>query len=327
THLTRSTFRPLLLTKGVYEASLVGLKDGVPTVFEDLSALPLNLPFELRKSFVNEEMVYSLGGHLNQPHWFVLVESQASLLKDELSVRARKIYGLGFLGSLVLALIITILIGIFLVRHKNLEEQRAIGGLVHAIECALDGADAKFQYLQGRSQKVARLSARLGKQLKMSRQSMETMKLAARLSQVGKIFVPREIMIKRGLLTEEERRLVQLAPYHAYHVLKGVLPGKVARIVYQMGGKVVDDPKTGANHELLVQEMLPEARVLLVANDFCAMVSQRGTRPPLPMPEARKKLSERALYDQKVVAAINSLSDEEISELLSPTALSDVRQV
>ena len=121
-------------------------------------------------------------------------------------------------------------------------------------------------------------------------------------------------------MTDEERRQVQLAPYHAYNVLKGVLPKRVARIVYQMGGKVVDNPETGANHELTVKDMLLEARILLVANDFCAMVSQRGTRPPLPMADARKKLEGRDLYDKVVVEAINAIPDEEIKELLDSPA-------
>ena len=314
-HLKEDT-QAYLLTPGPAETACIGFVNGKGAIITKKAQVPQVLPFERRLSQASTQEVFSLGAHIAQPMWYAVMESRSELIDEEINSSAREIYGLGVLGSLSIALFLAMIVGTWIVRHKAKEEQRCIGGLVHAIECALDGSDAKFRYLQGRSHKVANLSSRLGKQMHLSSQAMENMQLAARLSQVGKIFVPRDIMVKRGLLTDEERRQVQLAPYHAYNVLKGVLPGRVARIIYQMGGKVVDDPETGANHELTVKEMLLEARVLLVANDFCAMVSQRGNRPPLPMPDARRKLSERDLYDKNVVAAINTLSDEEIALLL-----------
>ncbi|MCR4667623.1 MAG: hypothetical protein K5657_10120 [Desulfovibrio sp.] len=319
-HMKDSSYTGKILAQGENCVKVVQLVGGKPALLSDCIAVPQSIPFDRRPSFgdksVNAAEVYSLGSHFSLPPWYVVIECSASAIDAIKAKNAREIYLLGVVGSLAVALFFAMILGTWIVRHKAKEEQKCIGGLVHAIECALDGSDAKFRYLQGRSQKVARLSSRLGKLMKLSGQAMENIQLAARLSQVGKIFVPRDIMIKRGLLTDEERRQVQLAPYHAYNVLKGVLPKRVARIVYQMGGKVVDNPETGANHELTVKEMLLEARVLLVANDFCAMVSQRGTRPPLPIADARKKLEGRALYDKMVVDAINSISDKEIKELL-----------
>ncbi|MCR5813657.1 MAG: hypothetical protein K6G15_04095 [Desulfovibrio sp.] len=314
-HLKDDT-QAYLLTPGPTETACIGIENGKAALLTKKVQIPQALPFDRRLSQASTQEVFSLGARIAFPLWYAVMECRSDVIDGEINGSAREIYGLGVLGSLSIALFLAMVVGTWIVRHKAKEEQRCIGGLVHAIECALDGTDAKFRYLQGRSHKVANLSTRLGKQMHLSSQAMENMQLAARLSQVGKIFVPRDIMIKRGLLTDEERRQVQLAPYHAYNVLKGVLPGRVARIVYQMGGKVVDDPETGANHELTVKEMLPEARILLVANDFCAMVSQRGNRPPLPMADARRKLSERDLYDKTVVAAINTLSDAEIKLLL-----------
>ncbi len=309
-------YKPIILSAGPEKKMLVK-HDGPSIVLHSVSEFPPSLNFSKRNSVDNpDKTVWSVGARIPSLSWIIGLEYPNELLDASFASVARTIYGLWGFGSLAVTLVITIIVGSWIVRHKAQEEHRCIGGLVHAIECALDGADEKLRYLQGRSEKVANLSLRLGDILNLSGRSLENIKLAARLSQVGKIFVPRDIMIKRGLLTDDERRQVQLAPYHAFNVLKGVLPGRVARIVYQMGGKVIDDPKTGANHELLLKDMLLEARVLLVANDFCAMVSQRGTRPPLPIGDARKKLEGRELYDKEVVAAINTLSDSEIREIL-----------
>ena len=316
-HLQNNDFRPSLLTfdSQGYHAFTLDAQGHIFVVKHENVAAP-KLTFAKRKSYVDDAEVVSHGARLSNPLWYVLVEKKADLVDAEISSNAREIYGLGVLGSLSIALTLAIIVGTFIARSRAQEGQKCIGGLVHAIECALDGSDPQFRYLQGRSLKVAKLSLRLAKILKLSTSNQENINLAARLSQVGKIFVPREIMTKRGILTDAERKQVQLAPYHAYNVLKGVLPKRVALIVYQMGGKVVDDAETGANHELTPAEMLIEARVLLVANDFCAMTSQRGNRPPLPLPTAREKLLERTLYDREVIAAINKLSDDEIKAIL-----------
>ena len=316
-HLQNLAVRPSLLTfaKEGYKAFFLG-QDAQIAVIEGEKVAPSKLGFTKRASFVDGGEVFSQGGRLANPLWYVLVEKKVDLVGAEIAAKAQKIYGLGVLGSLTIALTLAIIIGTTIARRNASEGQKCIGGLVHAIECALDGSDPNH-YLQGRSAKLGKLALRIGKILNLSNNYQENIRLAARLSQVGKIFVPRDIMVKRGILTEDERRQVQLAPYHAYNVLKGVLPKRVALIVYQMGGKVVDDLVTAANHELKPSEMLVEARVLLVANDFCGMTSQRGNRPPLSLAVAREKLVERSIYDRSVVQALNTLSDAEIKELLN----------
>ncbi|MBQ7585670.1 MAG: hypothetical protein IJU40_05420 [Desulfovibrionaceae bacterium] len=316
-YLQDNTFKPSLLTQGSKGYSVLKIEGGKVQILNEI--LKLNypkIPFAERKALIGDQPVYSQGGKLNNPNWWVVLEKDSHLIEAVIERQAWEIYSIGVLGSLAIALVLAIVVGTSIARSRAREGQKCINGLVHAIECALDGTEAKIQYLQGRSHKLLRFSRRIAQIMKLSGENIENIQLAARLSQVGKIFVPRDIMVKRGTLTEEERRQVQLAPYHAYNVLRGILPGKVARIVYQMGGKVVDDPVTGNNHELTTKEMLLEARVLLVANDFCAMVSQRGTRPPLPMDIARQKLEDRPLYDRQVIAAVNTLSDDEIRELL-----------
>ena len=196
--LKSSSYVPKILAEGHDCIMVVQLVGGKPAFCGDcFLSIHKNISFERRNAFGsnegNPESVYSLGSHLPLPPWHIVLECDAESVDQELWNSAKEIYGLGVLGSLALALFFAMILGTWIVRHKAKEEQKCIGGLVHAIECALDGSDAKFRYLQGRSHKVAKLSTRLGKQLKLSGQAMENMQLAARLSQVGKIFVPRDI--------------------------------------------------------------------------------------------------------------------------------------
>lgn len=279
------------------------------------------LPFGKRKSVSGGQDVWSMGGH-SSPVWNVILERPATLVDQEILQKSLWVYGIGILASLGISLVVFIFVNQAYFKGRAARAQRCIEGLVHGIECALDGQDSKASYLQGRSQKIDKISSLIGRAMRCSETSMETMRLAARLSQVGKIFVPRDLMTKKGVFTNEERRQVQMAPYHAFNVLKGMLPDNVATTIYHMGGKIVIDEESGEIRDLAPEEMTSEARILMVANDFCAMVSKRGSRAPLSYPEARQKLQENNHYDAKVVAALQEIPDEALQQVINDGEMS-----
>ena len=281
--------------------------------------------FGRRMGVAGDTEVFSTAKHLlipNCPNWYVVLERPADQLDGEIFRRSLWIYGMGLLASLGVSLVLFIFVNQAYFKQRATRAQRCIEGLVHGIECSLDGQGNEGRYLQGRSQKIDKISAMIGKVMHRSEASLETLRLAARLSQVGKIFVPRDLMTKKGLFTNEERRQVQMAPFHAYNVLKGMLPDNVASTIYQMGGKVVVNEQTGEIRDLAPAEMTQEARILMVANDFCAMVSQRGTRAPLSYDEARQKLRENKNYDPAVVEALQTIADATLQQVVSDGEMS-----
>lgn len=319
-----ASYRPSFLAKGQDGISGVQMINGKPTLvaLHESGKDTADWPFARRMAVTGNMDVWSLGGHMSAPLWYVLMERSAPIVEDEIFRNGAWIYGVGLLVSLGVSLLVFIFVNQAYFKRRANRAQRCIEGLVHGIECALDGQDSKSSYLQGRSQKIDRISALIGHAMRCSDASLETMRLAARLSQVGKIFVPRELMTKKGVFTNEERRQVQMAPFHAFNVLKGMLPENVATTIYQMGGKVVEDEVTGNIRDLVPDEMTQEARILMVANDFCAMVSKRGTRAPLSYAEARQKLQDNKNYDGKVVAALQCLSDEDLQEVINEGEMS-----
>ncbi|MBR5346925.1 MAG: hypothetical protein IK129_04710 [Deltaproteobacteria bacterium] len=209
-------------------------------------------------------------------------------------------------------------------RKAEEERQRqlsCVAGLVHCIECALDGPENN--YLQGRSRHLEMLAQRLVQEMNLDEKSAETLRLASMLSQIGKLFVPRELMLSSRVFTDEERRTVRMAPYYAHQFLEGIrftynrseLP--VADVVYQMGGHVVLDSAAMDLKPLTPDEMLPEARILFAANVFCAMTGQRAHRTPMTVAEAKQRMaSESGTFAEDVVRAIVAIPDEELQKIM-----------
>jgi HD-GYP domain-containing protein (c-di-GMP phosphodiesterase class II) len=209
-------------------------------------------------------------------------------------------------------------------RKAEEERQRqlsCVAGLVHCIECALDGPENN--YLQGRSRHLEMLAQRLVQEMNLDEKSAETLRLASMLSQIGKLFVPRELMLSSRVFTDEERRTVRMAPYYAHQFLEGIrftynrteLP--VADVVYQMGGHVVLDSDAMDLKPLTPDEMLPEARILFAANVFCAMTGQRAHRTPLTVAEAKQRMtSDSGSFAEEVLRAIIAIPDEELRKIM-----------
>lgn len=318
-----ASYHPSILFLGQNGISCTEIQQGRVALIDVQNAYKdaQTLPFGKRKSVSSGHEVWSMGGH-SSPVWNVVLERPVALVDQEIFQKSIWIYGIGILASLGVSLVVFIFVNQAYFKGRAARAQRCIEGLVHGIECALDGQDSKASYLQGRSQKIDKISSLIGQAMHCSETSLETMRLAARLSQVGKIFVPRDLMTKKGVFTNEERRQVQMAPYHAFNVLKGMLPDNVATTIYQMGGKIVVDEESGEIRDLAPEEMTPEARILMVSNDFCAMVSKRGTRAPLSYPEARQKLRDNRNYDAKVVAALQEIPDEALQQVINDGEMS-----
>lgn len=93
---------------------------------------------------------------------------------------------------------------------------------------------------------------------------------AALLHDIGKAFIPAEILNKRGILTPSERKIIELHNRLSYEVLKttGLNP-KVAQLAYEhhnYDGKLV---KTHAN------------QALTIADVYCALREKRPYKKPI----------------------------------------------
>lgn len=183
--------------------------------------------------------------------------------------------------------------------HNRKVVQQTIDALVRAIEEA-------DPFLGGHSRIMGGIAVLMAKQLRLSDKDIATIEAAANLSQIGKMFVPREILLKPGALTPEEKAEMERHVEYAYNILKGIefdLP--VVNAIYQMHEHL--DGK-GYPKGLSGDEVSVHARVLAVANAFAAMARPRSYRPALPVKEVLAMLERQGnCYDLEVVAILDQV--------------------
>ena len=181
--------------------------------------------------------------------------------------------------------------------------RRMVQQTIDALVLAIEESDP---FLGGHSRVMGSAASLLAKQLRLPERDIATIEAAANLSQIGKMFVPREILLKPGALTPEEKVEMERHVEHARNVLKDIefdLP--VVDAIYQM----YEFPDgTGYPKGLSGDEVSMHARVLAVANSVAAMARPRSYRPALRLEEIIGTMEQRSgHYDPNVVAALKQI--------------------
>ena len=181
-------------------------------------------------------------------------------------------------------------------RRRSERQQKQQKSLIHAFSRVEACADP---YLAGHSRRMAALGELVARAMGLSEDSRNTVVMSAQLSQLGKLFIPRELLTKTERLTPEELAEVRKAPDHAVDLLKDIefdLP--IVRTLYEM----YENPDgSGYPCGISGESILLEARILSVLNAFSAMVSARSYREGKSVAEALAELKNPARFDQNVV--------------------------
>ncbi len=166
--------------------------------------------------------------------------------------------------------------------HLLVQSNQLFLGTLHAMSSAIDARD---KYTQGHSERVARLSFDLARILGASDESCQEIYLAGILHDIGKIGIPDSVLLKNGVLSPEEFRIIQQHPEIGYRIverlghLQFVLPG----ILYhheRWDGR-------GYPHGLKGESIPLMARIMAVADAFDAMTSSRPYRQAMPVAKAQ----------------------------------------
>lgn len=185
--------------------------------------------------------------------------------------------------------------------------------LLTAMDRAIESADPN---LVGQSPKMAALCKLLAEQLGLDGAQQETLRIASLLSQVGKLFVPRELLLKQGNLTPEEKREVARAPEYADRILTDLhfdLP--VRETVLEMGERMDGSGPRGMKGD----QISMAGRVLAAISAFVAMTSKRAWRKKGGMSpeEAIRLLRDDKRFDPRVTAALAKIDPVMLKQLLA----------
>ncbi|TCJ12228.1 PAS domain S-box protein [Parasulfuritortus cantonensis] len=170
-------------------------------------------------------------------------------------------------------------------RAGNDRLKRALLGTIQALAMTVEKRDP---YTAGHQQKVARLAVAIATELGWPPDQIEGVRLGGMLHDIGKIYVPSEILSRPGKLSELEFGLIRSHPEVGYEILQGVeLPWPVAEIILQHHERL--DGK-GYPHGLTGDRIIPEARLLAIADVVEAMASHRPYRAALGVDSALEEI-------------------------------------
>jgi HD-GYP domain-containing protein (c-di-GMP phosphodiesterase class II) len=194
----------------------------------------------------------------------------------------------------------------FIARLKQAaEENRELFlGSIRMLAAAIDEKDP---YTRGHSDRVARYSLLIGKQLGLSAEDLDRLRISALLHDVGKIGVDDRVLKKPGSLTPEEFELMKQHPTKGANImrpvaqLKDMLPGIELHHEHFNGG--------GYPYGLKGEEIPLMARIIAVADTLDAMTTNRPYQSAMEIDEALELIRRIAgtKFDVRVVDALDAV--------------------
>lgn len=186
---------------------------------------------------------------------------------------------------------------------ERAKRERALLDLVRTLVALVDRRDP---YAAGHSTRVAVVAQAIAREMNLGDVTVQTVGFAGSLMNLGKILVPSELLTRAGRLNDEEKGRVRDSLLATTDFLDGI----------DFGGPVVETLRQLYEHwdgsgqpcGLAGDAILPEARVVAVANAFVAMVSARAYRAGIGIDQALDDLRAQAglVFDRRAVAALEN---------------------
>lgn len=200
--------------------------------------------------------------------------------------------------------------------RKHAEKLERQDKMIRALGHAVESID---ENLVGQSDRMQALAAELSRAMGLGPEETETLAMAARLSQLGRIFVPRELLNKRKL-SPEELAEVKKAPEYAYQTLKGMFDLPVAETVAEMFGKLDENGRIRGTDKVMSRC----GRALGAISALVAMTSPRAYRDDpeggtkgMSLEKALETLAADGAFCPMAVGALQSMEREALRSILS----------
>ncbi|MGB9866323.1 MAG: HD-GYP domain-containing protein [Bacillota bacterium] len=177
---------------------------------------------------------------------------------------------------------------------------------LETIRALVRALDAKDPCTRGHSERVARLSAAVGRALRLPEQEIELLEYIGLLHDIGKVAIRDAVLKKPGIYTINEYIEMKAHPTLGADIITGIkMLGNAASWVryhheWYNG--------TGFPEGLKGNQIPLGARIISVADAFDAMISERPYKSPLPTSRAIEELQRCAgtQFDPEVVKVMIS---------------------
>ena len=190
-------------------------------------------------------------------------------------------------------------------------QQQYHGMLVQTIQAIAMTVEKRDPYTAGHQYRVSQLADAIAERLGLDKDAREGLRLGAMIHDIGKIYVPAEILNRPGRLSDIEMALVRTHPEVGREITATVaFPWPVAEMILQHHERL---DGSGYPRGLQGEAIILEARILAVADVVEAMASHRPYRPTLGIDKALDEIRRGAgrLYQPEIATACLHLFEQD----------------
>lgn len=184
------------------------------------------------------------------------------------------------------------------------------GTMRGTLQAVANMVDLRDPYTSGHERRVGLIAADIAREMGWSDDKCQNLQLIGLVHDIGKIAIPAEILSKPTRLTPLEYEMIKTHAEKGYEILKDVeFPLPIAEIIREHHERM---DGSGYPRGLKGEEILPEARILAVADVLESMASHRPYRPSLGIEAATRELETHrgTWFDTGVVDAVLRLIRE-----------------
>jgi PAS domain S-box-containing protein len=207
---------------------------------------------------------------------------------------------------------VELFIGSFIDISELESSEEKIAAYVRELEDAMQGTlqavsrmvEQRDPYTSGHERRVGIIAEDIAREMGWPEKKCKELQMIGLAHDIGKIGIPAEILSKPSKLTDLEYGMIKTHVERGYEILKDVkFPMPLAEIIFQHHERM---DGSGYPRGLKEQEILPEARILAVADVLESMASHRPYRPALGVEVALKEIESHrgTLYCANAVDAL-----------------------
>ena len=188
------------------------------------------------------------------------------------------------------------------------KHQKSMNGLAQTMALAIESND---NYAAGHQARVAQLTRHIAREMRLSKDRIDKLGMAAAIHDIGKAPVPARVFNKTEPLTEREFAMLRSHARTGYDIVQQIeLPYPVAAIILQHHERING---TGYPLKLTGKDILLESKILAVSDVVEAMSFPRPYRQHACLESALDEISQNSgiLYDFNVVHACLAVFNEE----------------